>query len=252
MAEFPFSLVGSTLNYVLPPSKQATLQPADRIYPLPGEDYVLTFAMPEKPALRQATTRVGAATPDQLIQGRFFEYIQGYVSICQGGAGGFLSGPFTGCWFVRFLQAGAYHAAHIGTTQNSDESSKAKKAFVAYIDRTQTSLFSCFNPNQAWSDDEKFEMMAGAPDCYNLAHIDPAGKCHSLFLVRTKVGRKKLATKTTGHFPRRAQEDEKPGWHAPPARSAAKELFVSLSYAVKGVREVPLEGWPKVRVELLK
>ena len=155
--KFSVSFEGTTLNYVLPDFKIAIDQPENRIYPLEGTDCTLAFSTPEELTLRQATHHAGLRTPDQLIQGRFFEYVQQYTTICRAGDHGFLSGPFSGCWFVRFFMSGAYYAAHVGTNFNLEQSAEVKRKFSKYTERTIMHTFSCFNPNRVWTDVEKLE-----------------------------------------------------------------------------------------------
>jgi hypothetical protein len=243
MANFPFSLKGTTLNYVLPDYKIARLEPADRVYPLDGTDYTLTFSTNEQSTMRQASHRVGMKTPDQIIEARFFDYIQRYITICRTGKSGFLSGPFSGCWLIRFFMSGAYYAAHIGTNLNQGESAQVKKAFTKYTERTIMHSYSCFNPHRVWTDDERLEL-GGGKNFYNLAYINPEGKCYSIFLVKKDVSQVKLTTKVTSRFP--AHIEGKLGWK-PQDMNAKKELFVSHSFEVKEVREVTSRTWADVK-----
>jgi hypothetical protein len=257
MTDLAETLVGAHLDFSLSAGIRSMQKPANRIELLNAEEVTLSFIPPE-PEWRGDQGKLGKTQANIALQGKFLEWIGGYVTVCPAGQSAVLSGPFSGCWFVRYFHAGQYHAAHIGSTESKNETTAAKRAFVEYVtkENIDMSQASCFNPKRSWPDDTCLEFMRN-PDgtrrpIYILAYLTAAGDCHSLILARTKESERNLIIKRSPNFalPKRPSPESKPKFvPTQPSSFENRNNLQSMSthYDVKGVRKMDSQKWSAIK-----
>lgn len=264
---FAESIEKSVLRYNLSRgTSDRFAKPSEYIYETPGDSSILTFQSPDNGAVRAS------------IVAPFLPYIVTKATVCPGSVkGGVLSGPFSGCWFVRFLKKGSgggHHAAHIGTGMsggdNSPSNSKLKKAFVEYAEKNDISIVLGYNAHHCWTQEEINKMSDGKQgNAYNLGYIDTYGIGYSIFLVKTgaqprslQVARSWQVESKPYNFPKQPelksraidkQEDLKNKARRPEWSPQTGDLPIGLvEYAVMGVRVMDVVTWPDLRQRLLE
>jgi hypothetical protein len=110
----------------------------------------------------------------------FLEYRLGKTTITKR-AGGLISGPFSGCWFITFKWGLVRYAAHVGTGEEGTEATNdAKTAFLDWTCTNGVKLFRCFNPWDSYNENEKDRFCGTRP--FLLGYITDTGACYSVFL----------------------------------------------------------------------
>jgi hypothetical protein len=78
----------------------------------------------------------------------FLPWKPGYISEIERGGQDVLSGPFSGCYFVKYKKGGMDYVGHIGTdlSPTSNNSIQVKAAWNAFASRSDVRLSCGFNP----------------------------------------------------------------------------------------------------------
>ena len=202
MTDLTNELKGAHVEFLFSQKLSSTNKPADKIEIMAGDPISLSFIQSQDD-WKGAHGKIANTGTTVTLNGRFLDYVPGYVSICGAGQETVLSGPFSGCWYIRFFDAGQYHVAHVGTTGTQETNVAVKRAFGEYA-KSLTDLHQAtfYKPNRAWSDEEIREFMKGfggkTRPIYILSSLESDGDCHSICLGRTESSEKMLKMKVRG------------------------------------------------------
>jgi hypothetical protein len=128
----------------------------------------------------------------------FLEYTMGKTTITNFGTDGAISGPFSGCWYIKFEWKNRSYVAHIGTGDSHlAETQDVKAAFLDWTCKNNIRDFVCFNPWKAYNDEEQVRFTRNSP--YLLGCITQQDTCYSIFL--NKADPKKSSLRKMGNWP---------------------------------------------------
>jgi len=128
----------------------------------------------------------------------FLKYCPGCVTFTSLTGGDILTGPMSGCYLCKYNRLGQ-KLAHIGTAHSmtSQESVKAKQAWVSFVGRPDVTAVTGGNPSDFFDLGEiKAAMFAGGP-IPDIAGYFASGEAFAMLLARVPMNQTPMGVRLT-------------------------------------------------------